>query len=76
MDNETIIHIVVSCAAFAIGFAASLLVRKFALGRVVAESRAARTAFNALMLSARDVLSDAFYKRLCRRFKERMGGEA
>lgn len=70
MDSETIIRIVVSCAAFAVGFAASLL----ALGRVAAESRAARTAFNALMLSARDVLSDAFYKKLCRRFKQRMGG--
>ena len=74
MDNETIIRIVVSCAAFAVGFAASLLVCKFALGRIAAESKASRTAFNALMLSARDVLSDAFYKKLCRRFKERMGG--
>lgn len=71
-DNTT--TIVIACAAFAVGFAASLFVRKFALGMVAAESKAARTAFNALMLSARDVLSDAFYKKLCRRFKERMGG--
>lgn len=74
MDNETIVRIVIACAAFAAGFAASLFVRKFALGRIAAESKAARDAFNALMLSARDVLSDAFYKKLCRRFKERMGG--
>lgn len=71
-DNTT--TIVIACAAFALGFYASLFVRNFALGRIAAESRAARTAFNALMLSARDVLSDAFYKKLCRRFKERMGG--
>lgn len=73
MNGNTTI-IVSCCAAFALGFAASLFVRNFALGRIAAESKASRTAFNALMLSARDVLSDAFYKKLCRRFKERMGG--
>ncbi len=72
--NGNITIIVSCCASFAFGFAASLLVRNFALGRIAAESKASRTAFNALMLSARDVLSDAFYKKLCRRFKARMGG--
>lgn len=72
--NGNITIIVSCCAAFAFGFAASLLVRNFALGRIAAESKASQMAFNALMLSARDVLSDAFYKKLCRRFKERMGG--
>lgn len=72
--NGNITIIVSCCASFAFGFATSMLVRNFALGRIAAESKASRTAFNALMLSARDVLSDAFYKKLCRRFKERMGG--